>query len=384
VTVQSASVGSITATAAFTYSGVISVIAPDNGAIAGNYLVTITGSDLGNGSDITSVSFHNQSATIQMQTSTRVVVTAPASTTLGLVNVTVSSQSGGYIRAMSSFTYYDPGTRLFQFLFSLFDLLLSVAPISISQVTPAFGVTAGGYRVTISGANLGGSTLITAVYMLHSSAPILSQSNTQVVVWAPPGSGSGPVILTSSATGNATRHSSFTYTNGTVLWLLTLVVELTSTLVCGVSGNCSLSWMGGGAGGLFFTDEAFVVGSNLSSTYPVQQVFLTAHSASLVRCVKAQYISGTPSRCGAASVTMIMAAGEYITSVAVTPGNPFNPSQPIYVGGVRVTTNLGNTGTVGLHGASAVVLNAPANGRIVGFIGRGNDWLDALGVITQP
>lgn len=69
---------------------------PDNGPLAGGNLVTLTGSNLGDGGDITLVSWGGDSnAAIQTQSTSQVVVQAPALSTNGNVTVTVQSTSFG-------------------------------------------------------------------------------------------------------------------------------------------------------------------------------------------------------------------------------------------------------------------------------------------------
>ena len=91
-------------------------------------------------------------------------------------------------------------------------------------VTPASGSTAGGYELTITGANLGDGSDITNVMVCGVSAAIVSQSSTQVVVTVGAAlvAGLGDVRVFSTSFGESASPNSFTY-SGTVELQLTVV-----------------------------------------------------------------------------------------------------------------------------------------------------------------
>jgi len=92
-------------------AGVIADVIPNSGPLYGTNYVTILGSNLGNGSDISSVLLNNISATIVKQNQSSVVVIASGSTSVGS-GVVVFSVSFGY--SFSNNYTYNP--RMFIFL----------------------------------------------------------------------------------------------------------------------------------------------------------------------------------------------------------------------------------------------------------------------------
>lgn len=82
----------------------IDAVSPSFGVFLGGYPVTITGTDLGNGWDVTNVTLNGQSAVIVSQSSTKLVVTA-AATAAGTGDVVVQSASYGSVTLVDGFTY---------------------------------------------------------------------------------------------------------------------------------------------------------------------------------------------------------------------------------------------------------------------------------------
>ena len=86
---------------------------------------------------------------------------------------------------------------------------------AINPVYPSSGSWTGGYEVTISGSNLGSGSDITNVTLCGTSVTnIVSQSATQVVVWAGQAvsAGTGDVIVYSMGYGATVSSNAFTYT----------------------------------------------------------------------------------------------------------------------------------------------------------------------------
>ena len=77
-----------------------------------------------------------------------------------------------------------------------------MAPV-ITAISPVAGVTNGGYRVTITGTNLGNGGDIVSVYIAGVQAAIQGQSMTMVVAVAGAASAAarGDVVVTSSSRG---------------------------------------------------------------------------------------------------------------------------------------------------------------------------------------
>eukprot|EP00698_Gefionella_okellyi_P015557 TRINITY_DN4392_c0_g3_i2.p1 TRINITY_DN4392_c0_g3~~TRINITY_DN4392_c0_g3_i2.p1 ORF type:complete len:4249 (-),score=1037.24 TRINITY_DN4392_c0_g3_i2:134-12388(-) len=163
VVINSGSFGSTSSTNAYRFNvaGVVSGISPIRGALGGGTLVTVSGTDLGSGTDITSVTLNGVAAQLGAQSATAVTVTVAAGTVVGLGDVIVTSTSFGVSSLASAFTYET---------------------VNVTSVVPAVGPGHGGNTVTISGTVLGTGTDITSVTFNGVSAVILTQSITTVTV----------------------------------------------------------------------------------------------------------------------------------------------------------------------------------------------------------
>ena len=168
----------------------VSTIAPSAGPTAGGTKVTITGLALANA---TAVDFGTVQGTIVSDTSTAIVVTSPAATAAGSVNVTVKTAGGtSAISSADQFTY--------------------VAAPAVSTVAPASGPTAGGTKVTITGLALANAT---AVDFGTVQGTIVSDTSTAIVVTSPAATAAGSVnvtVKTAEGTSANSSASEFTYT----------------------------------------------------------------------------------------------------------------------------------------------------------------------------
>ena len=108
-------------------------------------MVTIVGTDLGDGTDILGVQINGVDCSMGAQTSTRVIVTAPASAVSGAVSVATLSNRFGAGSA-TIYTYNQP-------------------PV-ISSLVPAEGPVYGGTNVTINGSFMtyGGADLVNVTF----------------------------------------------------------------------------------------------------------------------------------------------------------------------------------------------------------------------------
>lgn len=88
-------------------------ISPDAGPCAGGFDVTITGSNLCNGADVTNVTICGVSAGVISQSATQIVVTAGAALAAGIGDVRVYSTSYGETVRANGFTYNGPGMAVF-------------------------------------------------------------------------------------------------------------------------------------------------------------------------------------------------------------------------------------------------------------------------------
>ncbi|OWK39897.1 Flagellar hook-length control protein FliK [Fimbriiglobus ruber] len=167
----------------------VTSISPSSGTVAGGTTVTITGTNLGGA---TAVTFGGTAATILSDSATQLVVTDPAGAA-GTVDVVVTT-SGGTSQAETAdkFTYQ------------------SAAPY-VTSINPSVGPTAGGTTVTLTGTGLAGATAVT---FGGTSATIVSDSASQIVVTTPPGAaGIADVLVTTSAgTSAGSPAYAFVYT----------------------------------------------------------------------------------------------------------------------------------------------------------------------------
>eukprot|EP00698_Gefionella_okellyi_P010305 TRINITY_DN2665_c0_g3_i2.p1 TRINITY_DN2665_c0_g3~~TRINITY_DN2665_c0_g3_i2.p1 ORF type:complete len:3735 (+),score=895.51 TRINITY_DN2665_c0_g3_i2:675-11207(+) len=195
VHVTSTTRGTATKVSAFTFNavGTITAATPNAGPEAGSTQVTITASSqIGSGADITQVKLGTITATIVSQTTTRVVVTAPASLA-GAVAVTVVSTAFGTASLGAAYTYNPVGV--------------------IASLTPNAGPIAGGTRVTIIASQIGSGSDITFVSLKGVTVTnIVSQTTSSVTVTAAATTaGTGSAVVRSTAFGTATSNNAFTY-----------------------------------------------------------------------------------------------------------------------------------------------------------------------------
>ena len=235
---------------------------PASGVLAGNNQVIIFGTNLGDGSDVTSVTLCGVPATIISQSATQIVVTSGAAVSSGIGDVVVTSTSFGVTTKTDAFTYNPAGIigstppaldlaalngtngfvingvaegDLSGFSVSgagdvngdgLDDLLIGAFGTNLgtgasylvygvraeSGVSTSSGSIAGGYEVTISGVNLGNGTDVTNVTLCGISATIISQSSTEIVVRVAAGTpGIGDVVVFSTSFGETVKENAFEY-----------------------------------------------------------------------------------------------------------------------------------------------------------------------------
>jgi N-acetylneuraminic acid mutarotase len=103
--------GATPSTNTFVYPGTAMVqgVAPSNGSCSGNYPVTIAGTNLGNGADITNVTLCGVPATISSQTAERVWIRAGSTAAAASGDVRVYSVSYGETVKSNAFTYAASG-----------------------------------------------------------------------------------------------------------------------------------------------------------------------------------------------------------------------------------------------------------------------------------
>ena len=175
----------------FTYAGppppipTVTSINPTGGSTAGGTVVTITGTGF---TGATAVKFGTVAATgVTVDSDTQIHATSPAASA-GMVHVTVTTPGGTSApTGADQFTYSAPSQ-----------------PPTVTGVAPNVGPTAGGTAVTITGTNLGGAT---SVHFGTVTAPITSNTDTQIMVTSPSATTPGVVDVTVTTAGGTSAAS---------------------------------------------------------------------------------------------------------------------------------------------------------------------------------
>ncbi|WP_165482041.1 IPT/TIG domain-containing protein [Legionella beliardensis] len=179
--------GSVTVPGGYTYlpTPFILSINPDEGPMAGGQTVTLTGTNL---TGTTSVTFDGVPGTsVTVLNDSTVTVVTPAGTA-GAVNVTVTAPGGTYTIPLG-YTYVNP-------------------PL-INGISPGSGPAAGGQTVTISGANLTGTTSVTFDGIPATGITVVNDSSVTVVT---PANTTGPAdVVVTAIGGSTTVPGGYTY-----------------------------------------------------------------------------------------------------------------------------------------------------------------------------
>jgi hypothetical protein len=154
-----------------------------SGPVAGGNTVNLNGFNLASSN---SVSFGPNVATPTVISDSSISVVAPAGSSPGSVNISVTS--GGGVSGVIIYNYVDVPT--------------------IVSIIPTSGVTTGGTGVTIIGTNLSNTTSVTIGGSVASFNVI---NSTSVSAVTPPGTaGAADVVITTTG-GSATAVGGFTY-----------------------------------------------------------------------------------------------------------------------------------------------------------------------------
>jgi YVTN family beta-propeller protein len=155
----------------------VSGVTPDGGPQAGGNQVTITGTDF---AEATAVDFGGVPASsYTIDSPTTITATAPPGGS-GIVNVTVTTPTG--ISAVNAADEYDH----------------QGAP-TVTDVSPGFGLPAGGPTVTITGTGFYGT--VTVLFGSTPAEQIYSQTLTTLKVESPPGAAGTTVDVTVTTSG---------------------------------------------------------------------------------------------------------------------------------------------------------------------------------------
>lgn len=171
----------------------ITSITPKEGLLAGGTTVYINGSNLVNG---TKVFFGANEATVKMNTSgTSLMVTAPAGSNDGLVDVSVVLPDGQTASLASAYKYYTP----------LPD------PITITSITPNTGTVLGGGTAYIQGSNFKSGMTIEFNGVRGRVSFITNPNNATIIVPASSIVGAVDVVVNNTDGGTATLSQGYTY-----------------------------------------------------------------------------------------------------------------------------------------------------------------------------
>lgn len=156
-------------------------ISPNSGSISGGQTVTITGVNLSN---VLSVKFGENLATITSNTPTSITVVSPAGT--GVVSITVETTGG-----ISNFLPY-----------------FYILPPIVTSLSSNQGPLAGGNTITISGYNLSTSSSVTVGS--NSATPTVVNDSTLTFV-VPAGATQGNVDVSVTTTGGISTPLKYGY-----------------------------------------------------------------------------------------------------------------------------------------------------------------------------
>jgi RHS repeat-associated protein len=163
-------------------------IVPNGGPLAGGNEIRLEGTGFVPGR--TSVRFGNLPAdSVRFQSSTEILVTVPATTTPGSIDVTVETPAGTDV-LQAAYTYF--------------------APPAIASVEPRKGASAGGELVTVYGAEL--APAATEVHFADQDATDVSVLSPSSLTAITPAHDAGPVdVKVTTPGGTATANDAFIY-----------------------------------------------------------------------------------------------------------------------------------------------------------------------------
>ena len=163
----------------------ITAISPTSGSTLGGTAITITGANLTGAISVTVGGVAATSVVVVSSTSITAVTPAGTAGAKGVV-VTTPNETA---TATNAFTY--------------------LAPPTISSVSPATGLTAGGTAITITGANLTSATSVTMGGVPATSVVVVS--STSITAVTPAGTAGANSVAVTTPWGSATMTSAFTY-----------------------------------------------------------------------------------------------------------------------------------------------------------------------------
>ncbi|HEX4444614.1 MAG TPA: IPT/TIG domain-containing protein [Galbitalea sp.] len=171
----------------FTYLAIpaVTAVSPTTGALAGGSTVTITGTSF---TGISAVRFGATAATIVgTPTSTKITVQAPGTATAGIVDVTVTGTYGTSAAVLADHYTY-------------------IAAPTVSALSPAAGLIAGGATLTVTGTNFVGVSKVT--FNGVAGTTVVVQSPTQLTVRTPAHVAGAVAVQVVSAYGTSATSGS--------------------------------------------------------------------------------------------------------------------------------------------------------------------------------
>jgi hypothetical protein len=291
----------------------VTALSPSSSLPAGGTIVVITGSSFTGAPATGAVMFGSSAAaSYTVNSATQITATSPPGT-LGTVDVTVTTPDGtSTTSVLDQFTYQPAPT--------------------ITAVSPAAGLTAGGTAVTITGTNFTGATAI-KFGTVSAPNPIVVSSS-EVVVVSPAGS-AGVVDVTattSSGTSVTSPANQFTYESAPTV---TGISPPTGT----PSGGTSVTIAGTG----FTAASGVKFGSAAATSYTVNSATQIAATSPAQAAATVNVTVTTPVGTSATS------AADHFSFDVVPAVTALNPATGSKAGGTSVVI----TGT-GFSGASAV------------------------------
>ena len=184
-------------------------VSPDGGTDLGGTTVTITGNGLGGA---TLVTFGGVAGRITSKSDTRITVASPPSTgTVGITVTTaaITADSGTRITGTGTVDVIVTTPTGASKLTAADQYTFGAPRPAVTGVSPDSGSTAGGTTVSITGTGLAGAT---GVAFGGVAGRIISDSNTQITVTSPPGTGTVTVTVTTPAgTSQTAAVGHYTY-----------------------------------------------------------------------------------------------------------------------------------------------------------------------------
>ncbi len=310
-----------TATSATVYTVTLPVptvttVAPTSG-IAGA-TVTLTGTNF---TGATAVAFNGTpAASFTVVSASQITARVPVGAATGKVTVTTP---GGAATSSGSFTVTPPPT--------------------ITSFTPVSGVV--GTKVTITGTNLTGATLVT--FNGVAAVAVTLTSATSISATVPAGATSGPMSVTTAA-GTATSATAYTVT------LPVPTVTKLAPATGGVGTSVTLT-------GTNFTGATAVLFTGATAAAPVSAPFTVISATSMVTSVPSGAKTGklsvtTPGGTGSSTTSFTVGATAVLPVIT-----SFTPASGAVGSVITVTgTNLAGVtaATVGTTGAVVKVLSA--------------------------